>query len=176
MSELRKMKTNYPYFVTCTVVGWIDVFTRKCYCDLLSHQLSYYIEQKGLELFAYVIMPSHIHLVLRDPKGNLPGIIRDFKSGTSRRIIKHILDGQEESRWSWLIHMFKYHARFRKQNNKFMFWQKTSHPIELNYPKIIDQKVQYIHLNPVRAGYVNYEQAWCYSSANPFQKLRLATV
>ncbi len=57
-----------------------------------------------------------------------------------------------------------------------MFWQKTNHPIELNYPKIIDQKIQYIHLNPVQAGYVLNEEAWCYSSANPFQKLRLATV
>ena len=57
-----------------------------------------------------------------------------------------------------------------------MFWQKTNHPIELNYPKIIDQKIQYIHLNPVQAGYVLNEEAWCYSSANPFQTLRLATV
>ncbi len=90
MSELRKANTGYPYFVTFTVVGWIDIFTRRCYCDLLCHQLSFYIENRKLELFAYVIMPNHAHLILRHVNGDLAGIIRDFKSGTSRLILKHI--------------------------------------------------------------------------------------
>ena len=165
MSELRKANTGYPYFITLTVVGWIDVFTRQRYNDIIIKNLLYCVDKKGLELYAYVIMPSHIHLIARSPKENLNEILRDLKSFTAKEIIKLIENEQAESRKEWLLHMFKYHAEFQKQNSGYMFWQKTNHPIELNYPQIIDQKIEYIHNNPVAAGYVNDSASWYYSSA-----------
>jgi len=65
-----------------------------------------------------------------------------------------------ESRREWLLHMFKYFAKYQKQNETYSFWQKTNHPIELNYPEIIDQKIEYIHNNRVEAGYVTNPQSW----------------
>lgn len=53
------------YFLTLTVVDWIDLFTRKEYCNVIVDSLNYCINQKGLEVFAYVIMSSHVHMVCR---------------------------------------------------------------------------------------------------------------
>ena len=111
MSELRKANTYYPYFVTLTTVGWIDVFTRRTYCDLALDSLKHCIQHKNLEVFAYVIMPSHLHLVVRNIHSRLPDIIRDLKRHVARSIISDLHKSKMESRRAWLLHMFKYHAK-----------------------------------------------------------------
>lgn len=165
MSELRKANTDYRYFLTLTTVGWIDIFTRSRYCDMIIKNLRYCIENKGLLVYAYVIMPSHLHLVARHDGAKLNQVIRDFKSFTAKEILQSVESETGESRREWLIHMFQYFARYQKQNAKYMFWQKTNHPIELSYPAIIDEKIEYVHNNPVEAGYVSDPSFWVYSSA-----------
>ncbi len=174
MSELRKANTDATYFLTFSVVGWIDVFTRSRYCKVIVDSLAYCVENKQLDVYAYVIMPSHIHLVTRQLDSRLSETIRDFKSFTANQILKMIEEEQGESRKDWLLHMFRYYARFKKQNRHYQFWQKTSHPIELINSEMIDQKVDYIHDNPVVAGYVTEPESWMYSSAclfSPFKVL-----
>lgn len=146
MSELRK--ANIPsatYFITLTVVGWIDVFTRKEYADEIVKNLKFCQEKKDLEIFAYVIMPSHIHLVCRRNKGLLSELLRDFKSFMAKQLLKLIAENPQESRREWLMYMFKFFANRHAQNSEFMFWQKTNHPTELFSADIIEQKVDYIH-------------------------------
>jgi len=130
--------------------------------------LKFCAEHKGLEIFTYVIMPSHIHLLARCLKENLNEVLRDFKSFMAKEILKAIESEKGESRRDWLLHMFKYYAKFQKQNTTYMFWQKTSHPIELSYPQIPEQKIDYIHNNPVAAGYVIDPSAWLYKQCLPF--------
>lgn len=173
MSELRKANTDYPYFLTFTIVGWIDVFTREMYCESVIRSLKYCIENKGLELYGYVIMPSHVHLIVRHNEGRLAAIIRDCKSFLAKEIIGLIESEPGESRKEWLLHMLSYYAKFEKQNSQYMFWQKTNHPVELSTPSIFNQKVDYIHLNPVASGYVADETCWKYSSANAFSILKV---
>lgn len=173
MSELRKANTDYPYFLTLSVVGWIDLFTRQWYCELIVNNLQFCMKHKGLEVYAYVIMPSHIHMVARSAKGDLSKCLRDFKSYTAKEIIKLVEHEPGESRKDWLLHMFKYHARFQQQNSFYMFWQKTNHPVELSSPEIFDQKVEYLHNNPVEAGYVLMPEMWLYSSACAMSPLKV---
>lgn len=173
MSELRKANADYPYFLTLTVVDWIDMFTRKEYCDILIDSLKYCINKKGLIVFEYVIMPSHVHMIAQSLDSKLNEILRDFKSFTAKSIISQIKTApQYESRSRWLLHMFEYNAKFYRQNSEYMFWQKTNHPIEVNYDQIQEQKTQYIHDNPVEAGHVTDGSYWFYSSANPDSPLK----
>ncbi len=165
MSELRKANTDATYFLTFTVVGWIDLFTRSKYCDEILQSLTFCKQNKGLDIFSFVIMPSHIHMVARSLDADLSSIIRDFKSYTAKRIIHLIETEPGESRKDWLLHMFRYHAKFKKQNKKYQLWQKTSFPKELYNPTMIDQKIEYIHNNPVEAGLVTKPESWQYSSA-----------
>ena len=83
MSELRKANTDHPYFITLIIVGWIDLFTRERYCEIMIDSLKYCITNKGLRLFEYVIMPSHIHLIAQHLEGKLPDVLRDLKSFTA---------------------------------------------------------------------------------------------
>ncbi|PJB15270.1 MAG: transposase [Flavobacteriales bacterium CG_4_9_14_3_um_filter_32_8] len=166
MSEKRKATTEYPYFLTFTVVGWIDVFTRQNYCDIIFESLEFCRKHKQLEVFAYVIMSNHIHLIARQKEGKLNEVIRDFKSFTAKKIIQDIENNANESRKDWLLHLFKYHAKFKKQNTTYQFWQKTSHPTELFNAVIFDQKVDYIHNNPIKNGCVTNAESYAFSSAN----------
>ena len=67
MSELRKANTDYPYFITLTVVGWIDIFSRRIYAEELIKNLIFCQQNKGLKIYAYVIMYSHVHMVCSQP-------------------------------------------------------------------------------------------------------------
>lgn len=123
MSEYRKTYQGGLFFITLTVVGWIDVFTRKEYADIIVENLEFCQKEKDLAIFAYVIMPSHIHLIVRRNEGLLSDWLRDFKSYTAKQIIKEIENGGFESRKEWFLHLFKYYAKFQAQNSKYMFWQ-----------------------------------------------------
>jgi REP element-mobilizing transposase RayT len=176
MSELRKANTDLPYFITLTVVDWIDIFTRQIYCDIIIDSLKYCIANKGLIVFEYVIMPSHIHIIAQSLESNLNGILRDFKSFSAKQIINEIEQNpQYESRSIWLLNMFECKAKYHRQNTKYMFWQKTNHPIEMLSENIQYQKTDYIRNNPVAAGLVTDGEFWQYSSANPNTPLKTST-
>jgi putative transposase len=168
MSEFRKTVEGEIYFVTLTVVGWIDVFTRTKYADIIVENLNYCREKEGLQIYSYVIMSNHIHLVLRrESEENLTELLGRFKSVTAKKIIKAIDEDAGESRKEWLLYMFAYFAKQNAQYSNYHFWQYTSHPILLDSNSIIDQKIEYIHQNPVKAGIVTDESTYLYSSANP---------
>src|SRR5690606_14837944 len=105
MSELRKANTENPYFITLTVMGWIDLFTRKEYCEILLDNLEFCQNEMSLELFEIVIMPSHLHMIARHQEGKLDKLMGSFKSVTAKAIIKEIQETQYESRKDWLIYL-----------------------------------------------------------------------
>jgi REP element-mobilizing transposase RayT len=155
------------HFLTMTVVGWADIFTRQIYRDLLLDSMNYCVAQKGLIVYGYVIMTNHIHCIWQAKNGNLSDLIRDFKKYTALNIIKYI-ESNNESRKDWLKLIFEYHAKYNDNNSSNQVWQSGSHPIELSSPKFFRQKLDYIHLNPVRAGWVNKPEDYIYSSASNY--------
>ena len=140
-------------------MGWVDVFTRNEYKNLLVENLKYCQEYKGLELFAWCIMTNHVHLVIRAKEGaDLSGILRDFKKFTSKAIKTAITENIQESRKEWLLKQFETPSGFR-------FWRTDNKPIELWSNDVIDQKIDYIHQNPVEEGLVFKAEDYVYSSA-----------
>ncbi|WP_247237918.1 REP-associated tyrosine transposase [Telluribacter sp. SYSU D00476] len=167
MSELRKTYEGGVFFLTLTVVGWMDVFTRPLYVNEIVKSLQFCQQKKGLELYAYVIMTNHLHLIARRTEGELSEVLRDFKSFTAKQLLNLLLTNPQESRKDWMEMVFRYHGATTQQNDRYAFWQKTNHPIELTSPSVILQKIEYIHQNPVRAGFVQEPHEWQWSSANP---------
>ncbi|MGB1217236.1 MAG: REP-associated tyrosine transposase [Saprospiraceae bacterium] len=158
------------YFLTFTIVGWIDVFTRDEYRKIIIDSFNYCKKEKGLLLFSYVIMSNHIHIIARtDNEKGLSAIVRDFKKFTSVKIISAIENNRMESRREWMLKLFKYYAKFNSNNPNYQFWKQDNHPIELISDKWVKQKLDYIHLNPVRAGWVTEERDFKYSSARNYQ-------
>ena len=157
------------HFVTFTVVNWIDVFVRIEYKDIVVHSLNYCIDKKGLEVFVWCIMTSHIHLIVGTKGDNkLEDIIRDIKRHTSKKLLSAIFENPKESRKDWLKWMFERAGKKNSNNKMYQFWQQHSHPIELNTNYLMEQKLEYIHLNPVKAGIVSEAEDYLYSSAKDY--------
>jgi len=157
---------NNLHFITPTIVGWMDVFTRKIYKDIVIDSLKFCIENKGLSVHSYVIMSNHLHLIVSADEGfTLSDIIRDFKRHTSKQIISEILTNSKESRQEWMTKLMKYYAKFNSNNKEYQLWQRDNHPIELMSTKWVKARIDYIHLNPIRAGLVDRAEDYLYSSA-----------
>ncbi|MGX1931137.1 REP-associated tyrosine transposase [Flagellimonas sp. 2504JD4-2] len=156
------------YFVSFATVYWIDVFTRQKYFDVLANSIAHCRKEKGMELFAYCFMPSHIHLMFRSKNNDPSGLLRDFKRHTSKEVLKMIRENPQESRKEWLLEMFERAAQKKKNVEKQQFWQHHNKPIELWSPAVIKQKLDYIHNNPVNSGLVVNPEDWKYSSARNF--------
>ena len=169
MSESRKTFEGEIYFVTLTVVGWIDIFTRQKYADIIIENLKYCQQKEDLRIYAYVIMSNHIHLVVKRDSDteNLTELLGRFKSFTAKKILNEIESNSAESRKEWLLYLFQFFAKKNKQYSDYHFWQYTNHPVQLYTNSVIDQKIEYIHQNPVKAGIVTDEVYYLYSSANP---------
>ena len=170
MSTAYKIfKTNDVYFVTLQVVGWVDIFTRKAYKDIVIESLQYCQKNKGLQLYAYVIMSNHIHLLVRSNMDNLSDIIRDFKSYTSKQFLE-IVYSSKESRREWMKLVFEFHGKY-KRKQIHQVWTNRNHAEIIVSQKFIEQKVEYIHKNPVTAGIVKNPEDYLYSSARNYAGL-----
>jgi putative transposase len=168
MSRYKIYDPNGLNYLTLTIVGWIDVFTRQRYRDIVINSLKHCQTNKGLRICGYVIMSNHIHMIAYVEKGNeLSLVLRDFKKFTANMILKSI-QTESESRREWLMHMFEYYAKYESNNREHQFWQHDNHPIALWRQDVIWQKLDYIHLNPVRAGIVSRPQDFIYSSASDY--------
>ncbi len=173
MSEhLKANEEGATYFVTLTTVGWMEVFTRKEHVEILFNNLDYCRAGKGLEIFEYVVMPSHVHLILRRKEGLLADLPHDFKSFTAKGLPEAIGKHPSESRREWMMEMFERAGAASAQNSRCMFRQKTSHPEELTSQAFYDQKADYIRNNPVEAGLVTDPEHHAWSSAHPDPMLR----
>ncbi len=156
------------YFVSFATVNWIDVFTRRQYCDLMVDSLKYCINNKGLELYAWCIMSSHVHLIISSETANLSDILRDMKRHTSKKLLALIADDVQESRRHWMLWMFERAGAGNSNNEKYQFWQQDNHSVELHTNEMRKQRLDYLHNNPVVSGAVDEPQAYLYSSCRDY--------
>lgn len=158
------------YFLTFQIVDWVDLFTRKVYKDILIDSFKYSMENKGFQIFAYVIMSNHVHVVANSSIGKLSDTVRDLKKFTSRKFIE-VMEDIPESRKTWMLNRFKFNASRIKGNKNYQVWTHENHAILLYSNEFIKQKIEYIHDNPVRAGIVEKPEDYLYSSARNYASL-----
>ena len=164
----HNIKKNSSYYVTLTVVGWIDVFTRNNHKEALIDSLRYCIKNKGLNVYAYCLMSNHLHMVVNcNEPFQLKDTIRDFKRHTVKTIISQIIN-EPESRREWMLKEFEEEGAKKDRNKTYKFWKSGNHAIELFSEKFVWQKINYIHNNPVKEKFVKNPQDWLYSSASNY--------
>lgn len=156
------------HFITFAVVQWIDVFTRKEYREVLLDSIRYCQYEKGLLVHAWCIMSNHVHLVVIAKNNDTSDILRDFKKFTGKEIIKAIAANEQESRREWMLELFKKAGNANSRNSVYQFWRQDNQPKELFSEKFTNQKLDYIHNNPVTAGIVDKAEAYLYSSARDY--------
>jgi REP element-mobilizing transposase RayT len=172
MSDKYKMwDPTKAYFLTITVVGWIDVFIRKSYKLTLISSLQYCQREKGLVIYGYCIMPSHLHLIARaEGKDTLSDILRDFKKFTSKAIVRQVLN-EDESRRDWMLGYFSKAGENLKGITNYKFWQDGNHAEVISSNRFFDEKLEYIHNNPVEELIVERPEDYLFSSARNYAGL-----
>jgi REP element-mobilizing transposase RayT len=158
------------YYLTFQVVDWIDIFTRQVYKDIIIDSFKYSIEHKDFQLFAYVIMSNHIHLIANSSSGRLSDTIGDIKKYTCKKIIEAI-QTIPESRRDWLLNRFSFRAKQHSRNKNYQVWTHENHAKYLYSNEFIAEKLEYLHQNPVRAGIVANPEDYIYSSARNYAEL-----
>jgi len=165
MGLKNKIDIGSTYFLTMTVVDWVDVFTRAAYKQIFVDSISYCVKNKGLIVNAWVLMSNHAHMVASaGDNGNLSDILRDMKKYTSKKIIETI-QTIPESRREWMLYRFEYAGKLDKKIKNYQFWQEGSEPKEIMTFDFLKQKTDYIHNNPIRAEIVSEAHHYLYSSA-----------
>jgi len=163
--------------VTLTVVSWIDVFTRDVYRQAFIDSLKYCQRHKGLIVYAYCIMTNHIHMIIGTTDKPMQFILRDLKSYTSR-VIKELITCRngKESRRDWMTRILKQAGQQNSNNLDWQLWQQHNHPIELWDNYMVNQKLSYVHKNPVAAGHVLEAEDWRWSSASAYSGICSNTI
>ena len=154
MSQFRKTTPNDIYFVTLTLVGWINLFDREDYKRIIIKNLQYCQNKENLDIFAYVVMSNHIHMVCRRIDYDLNELIGRFKSFTAKEFKSEINNNPKESRRKWLNTLFKHFAILDKSFKEYHFWQRNNQPTLISDNYMLEQKINYTHENPVKAGLV----------------------
>ena len=155
------------HFITATVVNWIDIFSRKIYRDAIIESLCYCVKNKGMIIYGYVIMTNHIHLIIQSENNELSDLIRDFKKFTAKRTLD-LLQNSPESRREWILERFHKATLSHNRNKNYQVWQSGNHAEEIYSENFLWSKLDYIHLNPVRAGIVRKASDYIYSSASNY--------
>ncbi len=164
----NKISAGNSYFITLTIVEWIDIFTRPVYKQIMVDSMNHCIRNKGLHVYCWCLMTNHLHLIAgTEEKDNLSDILRDFKKYTSKAIIKAIRE-IPESRQNWLLNIFWYSGKNNRKIKYYKVWQNGNEAKEIFSVDFLDQKKEYIHNNPVRAEIVANPENYLYSSARDY--------
>ena len=130
--------------------------------------LKYCQQNKGLTIFGWCLMTSHLHLIaMASGEPTMSEILRDFKKFTSKKIVKQIIE-EPESRRKWLLSDFEYAGRYLQRIENYKFWQDGSHAMVIYSPEFFYQKLEYIHNNPVKEMIVEHPEEYLFSSARNY--------
>jgi putative transposase len=168
MGIRNKISQGYAYNLTLTIVEWIDFSSRSAYEHLIVDSINYCIVNKGLQVYCWCLMSNHLHLIASAGEvGNLSDILRDFKKFTSKELVKTIKE-VPESRRDWMLNLFWYAGKNDKKIKYFKVWQDGNDAQEIHTTAFLDEKMDYIHNNPVKAELVANPEEYLYSSARDY--------
>ncbi|MFP5271684.1 REP-associated tyrosine transposase [Coleofasciculus sp. G1-WW12-02] len=147
-----------PHFLTCTSVNWIPLFSKPELAQIVLDSLRFLQSQQRIALHGYVLMENHLHLLAS--ADNLSKEIRTFKSFTARTIIDWLIEHQSH----FLLTQLKSAKLAHKHDQNYQVWQEGFHPQMIVNEQMLKQKLEYIHHNPVKRGYIDDPAHWRYSS------------
>ncbi len=157
-TRYRIFDDGHPYFLTCTIVGWLPVFTRPASVQIIYDSWQFLQQQGRMSLFGYVILENHLHFIAKAK--DLAKEVGDFKSFTARKIV----DLLKASNASTILAQLQWQKARHKKDRDYQVWQEGSQPKKIENEEMMVQKLEYMHNNPVKRGYVDDPSHWRYSS------------
>ena len=165
-SRYKIYESTYPHFITCTVLHWIPIFTRVDTVNILLDSLKYLQKEDNLKIYAYVILENHLHLVASS--SDIGMSMRRFKSFTAKEILKYLKDKNVKT----ILEQLAFYKKAHKKKAEYQLWQEGLQPKLILNDKMMRDRINYIHLNPVKRGYVDKASCWRYSSARDYEGVK----
>jgi len=162
-SRYKIYEPTHPHFVTCTILHWIPIFTRQESVQIVLNCLEFLKEKKKLQLFAYVVLENHLHLIVQSD--DLGKTMESFKKFTAKRILELL----KREGVSTILEQLAFYKKAHHKEKIFQVWQEGYQPKLLQTDEMMIQKIKYIHENPVKRGYVDEAIHWRYSSARDYE-------
>ncbi|MBS3965063.1 MAG: transposase [Methylomonas sp.] len=160
-SRYHIIDPKLPHFVTCTVLHWIPIFTRPTTVEIVLDSLRFLMSE-GLQVYAYVILENHLHMLVQSQQ--LDRDMARFKSHTARQLITYLAENNVKP----VLEQLAFYKKAHKDDRAYQLWQEGYHPEWIQNDDMMRQKVDYIHHNPVKRGYVDFPEHWRYSSARNY--------
>ena len=162
---MRSRYKIYPdsgiYFIASTVRDWVPIIINEAIFKIILESFKFCQKQKDLLIFGFVIMMNHFHIIIgMEESDKIPGVIRDLKRHTSQEISKFIANSEKQNKLFWL-------KPFYSQKVNYV-WQEGYHPVLIKSEEWFQQKLDYMHFNPVKKGLVDEPEFWKYSSARNY--------
>jgi putative transposase len=160
-SRYKVVDPQLPHFITCTVLHWIPVFTRPETVEVVLESLRFLMKD-GLKVYGFVVLENHLHLVAQSDDLNRD--IARFKAFTARQLIRYLV----ENNVTQILEQLMFYKKAHKADRAYQVWQEGSHPEWIQNDAMMRQKLEYVHHNPVKRGYVDEPEHWRYSSARNY--------
>ena len=164
-SRYKIKEEYYPYFITTSVVDGISLFAEPELSEIVLNSLVYLQNELDITLYAYVLMHNHVHMVIEGK--DLSGKLRKFKSYTARKII----DLLKERNRTFTLRKLSMNKHDHHKDSQYQVWQEGFHPKQISSLEMMTQKIEYVHYNPVKAGFVDRPEDWRNSSARNYSGL-----
>jgi len=162
-SRYKIYEPTHPHFITLTVLHWIPLFTRPESVEILINSFKHLQQSDNLKIYSFVILENHLHLVASSD--NIATTIKKFKSFTAKELLKLL----QKNNITTVLEQLAFYKKAHKKETTYQVWQEGMQPKLIQDEKIMIQKIEYIHNNPVKRGYVDEAQHWRYSSARVYE-------
>ena len=162
ISRYKIYEPTHPHFLTCTILHWLPIFTNKDSVQIIIDSLKYLQKQDNMKIYAYVILENHLHLIASS--NDIGKTMQKFKSYTACELLKLL----KEKNVKTLLEQFAFYKKAHKKHTEYQIWEEGFHPKLIQSEKMMIEKINYIHQNPIKRGYVDRAEHWRYSSARDY--------
>ena len=162
-SRYKVYEPTHPHFVTCTILHWLPIFTRKESVQIVIDCLKFLQEKDDLKLYAYVILENHLHMVVQS--NDLQKSMQSFKQYTAKQIL-HML---KKENVTTILDQLAFYKKSHHKDKTYQVWEEGYQPKLMQTDAMMISKIEYIHQNPVKRGYVDEAIHWRYSSARDYE-------
>jgi len=164
-SRYKIYEPTHPHFITCTILHWIPIFTRTQTTDIIFNSLKYLQQTDNLKIYAYVILENHLHLIASSDDINKS--MTNFKKFTAKEIINLLKKGNVKT----ILEQLAFYKKAHKKETTYQLWQEGIQPKLIQSDKMMIERINYIHNNPVKRGYIENAKCWRYSSARDYEDI-----
>lgn len=157
-------------YITFNTVDWVDIFIRPSYKQVITDTLNYLIAKRGFTVYAWCLMTNHLHLIARAYDGmGLAAIEKEFKKQTTAAFLE-IIDSETDLRKQWMLQRFEQSSQNLRRLEKYQLWQSCSNPTHIDFRQLfkLQERILYVHENPVRDKIVAKPEDYLYSSAGDY--------